>query len=145
MMLVPEKSREGTNTTPRSGGHRGKHRVYIFGCDQWDVGQQGANGSRTIGNQRRGGKSDGDVEAARKFLVDGECAGRARQREQTRVRRHHGDVVGGGCAKRGRQHVAKHRFGQRTALAGWQHRREPGLGEFELLGCDQDKAHGVSL
>ena len=88
---------------------------------------------------------DGDVEAARKFLVDEQRTGRARHREQARVGGHHGDVVGGAGAERGGQHVAKHRLGQRTALVGRQDRREPGLGEFELLGGNQDEAHGVSL
>ena len=48
-------------------------------------------------------------------------------------------------AERGGQHVAKHRLGQRASLTGRQDGRQPGLGEFELLGCDQNKAHGVSL
>ena len=48
-------------------------------------------------------------------------------------------------AERGSQHVAKHRLGQRAALARRQGRRKPGLGKFELLGGNQDEAHGVSL
>ena len=48
-------------------------------------------------------------------------------------------------AERSGQHVAKHRLGQRAALARRQDGREPGLGEFELLGGNQDEAHGVSL
>ena len=53
-----------------SRGHRGKYRVDIFGGCQRDVGQNRANRSRAPGNQLRGAERDGDVEAARKFLVD---------------------------------------------------------------------------
>ena len=125
--------------------HRGEHGVDIFGGHQRDVRQQSANGFRPLGNQRRSGERNRYVEAARKFLVDSERIGSTRHREQARVRRHHGDVVGGVGAERGGQHVAKHRLGQRTSLTGRQDGRQPGLGEFELLGCDQNKAHGVSL
>src|SRR5208282_4361022 len=110
---------------------RGKDRVDIFGGGQGNVGQHGANGSRTLGNQ--GGRRErySDIEAARKFLVDSERICGSRHREQARVGRHHRDVVGGIGADRGGQHVAKHRFGQRTAFIGRQRRREARLGEFE--------------
>ena len=144
-MLVPEKSREGTSTAPRPEGIAANtasiSSAAISGMSDSTV----QTVSAPCGNQRRGRERDGGVEAARKFLVDSERAGRARHREQARVRGHHGDMVGGIGAERGGQHVAKHRLGQRTALAGRQRGREPGLGEFELLGCNQDKAHGVSL
>ncbi len=82
MMLVPEKSHEGTSTAPRSPEHRGKDGVDIFGGDQRDVRQQRAYRARTLRNQRGGCKRDCDVKAARIFLVDSERAGRPRHREQ---------------------------------------------------------------
>ncbi len=95
MMLVPEKSREGTSTAPRPAGIAANTASISFGGDQRDVGQHGANGSRTLGNQRRGGERDRDVEAARKLLVDSErIRGRAIA-SRPGVGRHHGDVVGG--------------------------------------------------
>ena len=144
-MLVPEKSREGTSTAPRAAGIAANtasiSSAAMSGmsdntvqtvCAPWAISAAVARATR-------------DVEAARKFLVESERAGRARHREQARVGGHDGDVVGGGGAERGGEHVAKHGLGQSASLAGRQDRREPGLGEFELLGGNQDKAHGVSL
>ena len=144
-MLVPEKSREGTSTAPRPEGIAAKtasiSSAVISGMSDstvqtvrapWAISAEVASATATL---RPRGNSSSMVSAP----AD------ARHREQARVGGHDGDVVGGVRAERRGQHVAKHRLGQRAALAGRQDRREPGLGKFELLGGDQNKAHGVSL
>ena len=94
MMLVPEKSREGTSTAPRPEGIAPRtasmSSAATSGMSDSTVQTVRAPCAISCGGRKR----DGDVEAARKFLVDCECAGGPRHRKQARVRRHHGDVIG---------------------------------------------------
>ena len=145
MILVPEKSREGTSTAPRPGGIAANTASISSAVTSGMSDSTVQTVVAPCGDQLRGGERDGDVQSARIFLVDCDRSRRSRHREQRRVRRHDRDSFRALRAERGGQHVAEHRLGQRAALARRQRRRQPSLGEVELLGGYQDETHGVSL